>query len=220
VIPNGIDVERFRPDQELRRKIRGEWGVGPDQKVIGLVARFDPMKDHFTFLRAAKLLLKERSDVLFVCVGDGQGKYAHNVRRFSLELGLGDSVRWIGSRNDMEAVYNGLDILSRSSSYGESFSNVIAEAMAAGKPCVVTDVGDSGHIDGDTGIVVPPGKADELKCALDTLLKRLDSDIGKHARERVCQLFSRERLVVDTDSALVRLTRKGKRSGAEFRGQI
>ena len=69
VIPNGIDTERFRPDAEAGRCIQEEWKVDRGDVLIGLVGRLDPMKDHPTFLKAASLLLKQRQDVRFVCIG-------------------------------------------------------------------------------------------------------------------------------------------------------
>lgn len=199
VIPNGIDTERFKPDLEARIRVRAEWGI-PDQKIlIGLVGRLDPMKDHPTFLRAAELLYQQRQDVCFVCVGTGAENYAQELYQFARELNISNQVIWTGARADMPAVYNGLDI-AVSSSYGEGFPNVIGEAMACGVPCVVTDVGDSAWIVGDTGLVVPPKNPEVLKTAIAQLIDRIRTDDydSKVNRQRVIDQFSVLQLVAKT----------------------
>jgi len=156
VIPNGIDTDQFCPDSLERKRVRKEWDVSENQKLIGLVGRLDPMKDHPTFLKAAALLGKQREDIRFVCVGEGLAHYRNQLHTLSKELGLTNRIIWAGARPDMPAVYNAFDIATSSSSYGEGWSNVIGEAMACGIPCVVTDVGDSAWIVGKNGIVVKP----------------------------------------------------------------
>lgn len=156
VIHNGIDIEKYHPDKESGKLLRKEWGVNEQQYLIGLVGRLDPMKDHPTFLKAAQLLYLQRDDVRFVCIGDGPESYKKTLFNMCKDLGLEKSVVWAGALDDMCQVYNALDIATSSSSFGEGFSNVIAEAMSCGIPCVATDVGDSAIIVGDTGEIVPP----------------------------------------------------------------
>ena len=150
VIPNGIDTSRFREMPGSGARLRALWGVRDDQILIGLVGRLDYMKDHPTFLRAAAKLTHHNDSVRFVCVGGGPISYAAQLKDLSSELGLHDRIVWAGDQDDMPSVYSALDLLVSSSS-GEGFSNVIGEAMACGVPCVVTDVGDSALIVGETG---------------------------------------------------------------------
>ena len=172
VVPNGIDTDVFSRNQEERKRVRAEWGITDDERLIGLVARLDPMKDHPTFLRAAALLAQSDDQVRFVCVGDGRSEYRRELVDVTKRLGLSDRVIWERWRDDMPSVQNALDIAT-SSSVGEGFPNVIGEAMACGVPCVVTDVGDSARIVGDTGIVVPSRDPQALAGALRLMLKRL-----------------------------------------------
>ncbi|BCX12108.1 MAG: glycosyl transferase [Thermosynechococcus sp.] len=165
VIENGIDTARFRFDSLGRQRVRSEWKIGADQTAIGLVARLDVMKDHRNFLQACALLAARRENLRFVCVGSGPADYLAELKTFAQTLGIADRVIWAGPRSDMPAVLSALDIAS-SSSFGEGFSNAIAEAMACERPCVVTDVGDSARIVGDTGMVVPPRDAEALASAL------------------------------------------------------
>jgi glycosyltransferase involved in cell wall biosynthesis len=200
VIPNGIDTEYFKPDAVARKRIRAEWGVAENEILIGLVARLDPMKDHLTFLRAAAMLIQERKDVRFVCVGEGSEPYTRELHRQSSGLGLDGVLIWAGARYDVPAVCNALDIAS-SSSYSEGFSNTIAEAMACSVPCVVTDVGDSAFIVSDTGCVVPPVRPDALCDGFRLMLKAFGSSLGNTARDSIVSRFTNERLIGKTMEA-------------------
>ncbi|HIK26114.1 MAG TPA: glycosyltransferase [Thermosynechococcus sp. M46_R2017_013] len=156
------------------------------------------MKGHETFLQAAARLVQTRQDLLFVCVGGRQQKDADRLKALAASLGLENRVIWAGSREDMSAVYSALDIVSSSSFVGEGFANVIAEAMACERPCVVTDVGDSARIVGNIGEVVPPRNPDALAEAMARMLDRMKRtpDIGRQARARIVAEFSVERMVL------------------------
>jgi glycosyltransferase involved in cell wall biosynthesis len=205
VIPNGIDTERFCPEPEARQRVRAEWGVAEDEKLIGLVGRLDPMKDHPTFLRAASLLSQERDDVHFVCVGDGPAGYRRELHVLTENLGLVQHLTWAGVREDMSAVYNALDIVTSSSAYGEGFSNVVGEAMACGVPCVATDVGDSAWIVGDQRLVVPPSNPEALAARWQDVIDKASeaqSSIGLNLRERVVHNFSLDHMIERTIKVL------------------
>jgi glycosyltransferase involved in cell wall biosynthesis len=191
VVPNGIDTERFRADPEARVRVRGEWDVAEEEKLIGLVGRLDAMKDHPTFLRAAALLVREREDARFVCVGDGPADYFRELRALGERLGLAGRLVWAGAREDMPAVYSALDIAC-SSSAGEGLPNVIGEAMACGVPCVVTDVGDSRWVVGETGFVVSPKDPQGLARSLQKAITLEEEDeLDREAiRQRIIDNFS------------------------------
>jgi len=205
VILNGIDTQRFCPNPGARRRVRAEWGVSEDEKLVGLVGRLDPKKDHPTFLKAAALLVREREGVRFVCVGDGLADYRQELHMLGQELELAERLIWAGARDDMPAVYNALDIASSSSSYGEGFPNVVGEAMACGVPCVVTDVGDSASIVGDAGVVVPPKNHHALADGWRDMLRRLGGhrlSLSEKARARVALHFDLDTLVQKTSDLL------------------
>lgn len=204
VVENGIDTARFHPDAVARAKIRNEWSVAPDQLLIGLVARLDAMKDHRNFLQACVLLAGHRKNVRFVCVGGGPAAYLSGLVAFAEQVGIAGRVIWAGAREDMPGICSALDLACSSSAFGEGFSNAIGEAMACGVPCVVTDVGDSAHIVGDLGEVVPSRDAEALARAMGRMLDRLDHepDIGRRVRERIEAEFSLERMVVRTERLL------------------
>lgn len=198
VIPNGFDCERFRPSQEARQWLRREvLGLSDNQPLIGMAARFHPMKAHNVFLKAAGQVAKRRDDVRFLLVGPGLETTNVRVRSLTRENGLEGKVYLLGERSDIEKIYPGLDLLCSSSSFGESFPNVVGEAMACGVPCVVTDVGDSAQLVGNCGIVVPPGDPGALAEALLKMIHYSPDtrmEIGLRARKRA-ELFSVEKMV-------------------------
>ncbi len=193
VIPNGFDCERFVPSREAREKLRAELGVPSDALLIGLVARYHPMKDHATFLRAAACLVTRRKHVQFVLVGRGVDAHNGELRSMLTELGLASYVHLLGERRDISVLTAGLDIATTSSSWGEGFPNVIGEAMACAVPCAVTDVGDSSWIVGDTGKTVPPSDPEALAEAWRELIDispEARRQLGLGARRRIEQHFS------------------------------
>jgi len=204
VIPNGIDTERFAPDAAARRRVRDEWQVSGIERLVGLVGRLDPVKDHRTFLNAAAQAGRDLDGVRFVCVGDGDPRYRSEMQQTATALGIGDRVSWVGARADMPAVYNALDIACLSSA-SEGFPNVLAEAMACGIPSVTTDVGDCAWLMPRPDLIAPPGDATALATRMRSLLDsepRETAAIGRELRERIVEHFSVASLVSNTEQAL------------------
>jgi glycosyltransferase involved in cell wall biosynthesis len=193
VIPNGYDVGTFRPDFGTRATIRKALGLSEDAPIIGMVARFDPQKDHRTFIRAAQLLHRDRPDAHFLLCGMEVTWDNQDLARWIDDAGLRTHCHLLGRRDDDIAnVTAALDIASLSSSYGEGFPNVVSEAMCCGVPCVVTDVGDAALIVGQTGIVVPPRNPQALAAAWRTMLEmgcEGRRPMGIAARQRIKERF-------------------------------
>jgi glycosyltransferase involved in cell wall biosynthesis len=202
VVPNGVDTERFRPLPEAKARIRAEWGIGLDQPVIGLVARPDPMKDYANFTAAARILAARHPEARFVCAGDWIEPYRSAALQILRESGLGERLLWRGFVQDMPSFYNALDISTSSSAFGEGVSNAIAESMACGVPCAVTDVGDSRLLVGDLGIVVPPRNPAALADAWTALLERRSPEVSFACRARIMREFSVDALVERTERLL------------------
>jgi glycosyltransferase involved in cell wall biosynthesis len=192
IIPNGFDLEAFRPDPGARTTLRRELGLAEEAPLIGMVARFDAQKDHQTFIGAAALVLRRRPDVKFVFVGDGATDSNVTLLGWLRAAGVADRFLLLGRREDVTAVLNALDIASLSSAFGEGFPNVVGEAMACGVPCVVTDVGDSAWLVGGAGRVVPARNPEALARAWLDLLESDSSErraIGAIGRARVSEQF-------------------------------
>lgn len=195
-IPNGINTDQFRPDTEARISLRQEWNVADNEFLIGLIGRFDPMKAHPVFFKAAAIVQANHPNTRFVCVGEGPASYFTEMKKIASQLKL-SNVLWPGLRTDMPAVYNALDLLVSSSLFGEGFPNVVAEAMSCGKPCVVSDVGDSNMLVADSGLCVRPGKPEDLAQAVEQMLEKSAAErakLGEKARQRIAENFSLEKM--------------------------
>lgn len=214
-IPNGIDTNVFYPAETEGQRVRAEWGIGEGEKVIGKVARFDPIKNHPLFLKAAARIAAERPDVRFVCVGHGDASYLKQLQDLTRSLGIQDKVLWVNARPDVRAVYNALDIFC-STSTSEGFPNVIGEAMACARHCVVTDVGDSKLVVGRTGISVP---SDDVEALVAALRETLDSNaLNLRARQRILENFTVAHLGDKTERVLIQsLERDRKRMAPSLR---
>ncbi len=208
VIPNGIDTDRFRPAEHLRREVRAELGLAETDLVIGQVARYNPKKDWPTFFRAASRLAAARPEVKFVGVGRGVALDNPDVRGMVETAGLTEKVRLLGRRLDVDRLIPALDLITLSSAFGEGFPNVIGEAMACGVPGVVTAVGDAPRIVGDLGLVVPPRSPRDLAAAWTALIREPAAVlrwIGLAARERIREKYSVADMVRRTEAAYHRL---------------
>lgn len=197
VIPNGIDLEKFRPSAEARTQVRAELGISSDALLVGLIARYDPAKDHANFLKAAGILTRTRHDAFFVLVGRGVDSENAPLVAAITHQGLDERVHLLGERTDIPRLTAALDIATSSSS-GEGFPTVVGEAMACGVPCVVTDVGDSRLVIDDTGRAVPAKDPDALARAWDQLVEigtEARANLGAAARSRIEKHYSLQRIV-------------------------
>ena len=211
VIPNGFDPETFKPEEGARARLRYELGLPERTLLIGLIARFDPMKDHRNYILAARHLLSTeegKADIHFVLAGLGVDAGNVTMKGVISECGLNGRFHLLGERTDVPFITSALDIAS-SSSLGEGFPNVVGEAMACGVPCAVTDVGDSAWLVGDTGRIVPPGDPIALAGAWRDLI-RMGEDrrrsIGEAARRRIVEDFSIDEMVRRYETVYERLT--------------
>jgi glycosyltransferase involved in cell wall biosynthesis len=197
-IPNGYDTALLRPDETARLRMRAALGIDPPASVIGMAARYHPMKDHANFLAAAARQAAARPDIVFVLLGAAIDSANRDLVRAIEAHGLMPRLRLLGERADMNAVYPALDILTLSSAYGEGFPNVLAEAMACGVPCVATDNGDAAEILGDTGIIVPPRDPQALAAGWHRLIALGPGGrraLGIRARARVVENYELNRIV-------------------------
>lgn len=188
VIPNGFMV-RGRTSAE-RAKVRRSLGLATDDVAVGLVARVHPIKNHRGFLAAARQIASEAPRARFLLAGAGTAAGDELEREFGSEFGA--RMLWLGERADIADVTGALDIACNVS-HGEAFSNTLGEAMAAGVPCVATDVGDSAEIIGDTGWLARGVGSGEIADALrDALLSSPEAraDRGRRARTRIEREFS------------------------------
>ena len=194
-VPNGFDVERFRPDPAAGERVRAELGLSPEATVIGHVARFHPIKGHATLLSAAATTIERDPALRLVLCGDGVTRENPALR--ALVQPLGDRVLVLGRRDDVPLLLNAFDFAVSSSS-GEALPLAVGEAMASGVPMVATDTGDSAELVGDTGLMVPVGDPAALAAAMSELAalgRDARAELGRKARERIGCRYSMAAMV-------------------------
>jgi glycosyltransferase involved in cell wall biosynthesis len=197
IIPNGFDIKLFSPSEENRRSVRLELNIPEKAILIGLIGRFDPLKDHRCFLKAGEKLLRNKREVYFLLAGREVDLQNRHLIQLIEKLGISGKVFLLGERRDVHRITAALDIAA-CSSISEGFPNVIGEAMSCGIPCVVTDVGDSAWIVGDSGIVVPPCNHEALCEAWQKMIELGSVKrqiLGEKARERIKNHFSIQMIV-------------------------
>lgn len=219
VIPNGFDTARFRPDPSARREVRHELNLPDGTIAIGLVARYDPVKDHATFLHAAAELAKTHPHARFVMCGANVDESNTELASLIRSLGIGDVCRLLGPRRDVQRIYRALDIAT-SASISEAFPLAVGEAMACGVPCVATDVGDSALIVGDAGEVVPPRQPPALADACRRILALEDADraqLSTAARRRIIERFDLDAVTRRYEQLYLELTTSPSQENANVR---
>ena len=209
VIPNGVDLGRFKPDPGARIAIRKELDLPLSAPLVGLIARFDPQKDHGLFVRAAAVVAQTNEHVQFVLCGPGINHDNRTLVKWINATGLGDRFHLLGARDDIASLAAALDVSVSSSLFGEGFSNTLTESLACGVPCVTTDVGDSRDIVGDCGAAVPPGDSGALSHAITQVLQRSVSDerFRRAARERAESAFDLNGIVSQYENLYLELLR-------------
>jgi glycosyltransferase involved in cell wall biosynthesis len=175
-IPNGFDLEVFHPDVPAGLRIRKELDIDRDSFLIGLVARFDPLKDHKTFSEAAAIFFKCHPTAHFLLCGQDITWNNELLKEWISLAGPSANFHLLGPRGDIPEIMNSLDILTLSSS-GEAFPNVI---------------GETSLLVGDTGIIVPPRDPQALADGWEKLLSlnlEARQHLGIQARQRIEQNF-------------------------------
>lgn len=191
-IPNGYDPSALYRDSAAGQAIRHRFGIPLTATVIGMAGRYDPIKDHATFLEAAKMLQQAGAEVCFFLFGEGIDDANIELMKTIERCEITSSVVLAGRQDDMKAVYSALDFLV-SSSRGEAFPNVICEAMLCEVPCIATDVGDCRRIIGKSGYIVPAGASQALgQCMLSAvnLPRPVRQLLGARARARIASTYS------------------------------
>jgi glycosyltransferase involved in cell wall biosynthesis len=195
-IYNGIAPERFAPVS--RGRLRQELQCQNGEILIGTVANIRQSKGHEYFIRAAHRLAQRYPHARFLAVGDVDSRLGAPLLRLVDELGLRDRFFFLGFRADVPRILNELDIFVLAST-SEGFPLVALEAMAAGKPMVVTRSGGPQEAveDGCTGFLVAPGNADELADGIARLLDHpeLGRSMGAAARAKLYREFTLDRMI-------------------------
>lgn len=193
VIPNGFELDQFKYNLKDRIRIRKELGVKEDEKIIITVGRWDIQKDYYTLLKALNELKNQVVGFKMLMVGTNLDVKNAELVNLIDQYKLQDKIKLLGRRYDIPGLLSASDIYV-SSSLGESFSNSIGEAMACELPCVVTDVGDSKLMVGETGKVVDAKDYINLADKLRIYVKTENLGRNRDARDRVVGNYGIERI--------------------------
>lgn len=198
VIHNGVDVP-VPMSRSTRSALRGGWGFGPGDLVVGCVANFRAGKGLEALLRATAELRHEVPTLRVVLVGEGPLRQL--LEQIVSDLGLTSTVRLHGQETDARTLYGAFDMVVLASE-SEGLPNVLLEAAAAGRPIVATAAGGSADvvIDGATGLLVPVGHDAALARAMRQLAgdRVLRKRLGLAAKQRVETIFGMDRFVAET----------------------
>jgi glycosyltransferase involved in cell wall biosynthesis len=206
VIENGIQLDRYtqRPDLwELKQAL----GLSPSRRYIACVARFHPVKDHATLLRAFARVAETLSDVDLLLAGDGPLR--EELQLLAGQLNIQSRVSFLGVRSDVPVLLQAVDLFALTS-VSEAASLTLLEAMAAARPVVVTAVGGNPEIvrHGREGFLVPRGDVEATAAALLHLLEdpAASHAMGAAGRARVEERYRLERTVESYSQLYQRLT--------------
>lgn len=230
-VPNGVEIPS-PASATGRAEKRAELGVSADQVLITMVANFHAVKGHDTLIGAFAMLpataggtpsshrlsesAHEGSSVaaigaeaegvaetgpILVLVGDGDRMDA--CRTLAQQAGVADRVRFLGQRADVPEILQASDIFVLNSK-SEGMSNALLEALAAGLPCIATDVGGNPELvrDGENGFLVPPNQSAPLSRLIGILASdpELRARMGARSRQRAQEEYSLEAMVRRTES--------------------
>jgi len=197
VIPNGVDLLRFRPDPVRRAGLRAELGIPAQAPVVAFAARWAGMKNVPLFLAAAREFLRRDPDgrVLMCGAGmtaDNQGLRAEITAALAGEPWLAARMVLLGVRRDMEAVYAASDVVSLTSSSGEAAPLCLIEGMMCGAVPVATDVGDCARLVAGRGLLTPPDPEAIATAWTEAVVR---APLFAPALEAAREEFSRTRMV-------------------------
>ncbi|MGH7361473.1 MAG: glycosyltransferase, partial [Candidatus Methylomirabilales bacterium] len=197
VIPTGIDMAAFDPDQMRGDGVRAEWGIAPGTPLVGVVAVLRRRKGHAVLVEACLELRGAFPGLHVVLVGDGpvRGWIAERIR----DLGLEGTVRLVGHRRDIPDVLAALDVFVLPSIEPEGVPQSVVQALAMGRPVVASDVEGLTEVlrDGETGLLVPPGDPAALAAAIASLLADpgRGTALGNAGRQLVKKEFTVEAML-------------------------
>lgn len=198
LIRNGFDTNTFKPNIKLRTSLRNELDISDSEKVIGMVARFHPVKNHIYLFKALNLVKIRFPNIKCILVGKDLEKHNSNLIKLISFYQLENNIILLGIRRDICRIMNTID-LNILCSKSEAFPNVIGEAMSCGTPCISTNVGDANDLIGKNGWLVPLDDDHKFSQTIITALTELHLKKSEKApsfiRNRIVNFFSKEKMI-------------------------
>lgn len=205
VIPDAVDADAWQPPPNAKAHTKTRWGLDSDAFVVAGVGRLIPDKGYGCVVEALALLTPSERPIVLLA---GEGHDAARLQRLAKQLGVADSVRWLGFQDDVRPVLWAADVFVHPSRR-EGLSCAILEAMAAGLPVIATSVGGIPELvrHGETGLLVPPDAPTHLADALRRLRaeKALRQRLGTNAQRFVREHHTPEGMVAATLAVYRRL---------------
>jgi glycosyltransferase involved in cell wall biosynthesis len=198
LLHNGIDTNVFDPAKIDFSKVRNEFGIGKEELLIGMMARFSPGKGHEEFLYAAGKMNEKHNNLRFMIVGEpskGEDEYFKSIKNLAREKDPHNKIIFTGFRKDTPEVLAAMDIFVFPS-HAEAFGIALVEAMSIGKPTIcsnsdgVLDIA----VDGITSYLFEKQNKESLSQKLDLLIQSPDlrKSFGDAGRNRAVQMFDIE----------------------------
>ncbi|QSQ09405.1 N-acetyl-alpha-D-glucosaminyl L-malate synthase [Koleobacter methoxysyntrophicus] len=210
VIPNGIDVKRYKTSGNVNR-IKEQMGIPKNSRVIGTIARFAPQKDLSTLLRAVSRLISLVPDVRFIMVGDGPLR--PQLEKEAENLNIRDKVIFTGYRHDIPKILGIMDVFALSSRT-EGMPITVLEAMVMEKAVVATGVGGIPEVvkHGVSGILVNPGDEAALAGGLLRVLndKELAQALGSAGKKTILERYTVEKMLESTERLYLEIYKETK----------
>lgn len=196
IIPNGFELDKFKYIENSKKILEKEFPILKDKLIFSLVARYEILKDHKNCIEAMRIIKEKylKNFILLLC--------GTNINEENLELlklieknKIEENVLLLDRRDDIPIIMSATDIYI-SSSLGEGFPNVIGEAMACETPCIVTNVGDSAYIVGNSGGVVERNNSFKLAEEIINFIEGKGYKKNrKKCRERIINNFEIKKIV-------------------------
>jgi len=205
-IPRGVDLARFdparvRPDRKV--KLAQDWRLPEDRSIVLMPARISRKKGHLLLVEALARL--GRTDLCCIIVGDDGRQTAYRQELIDLihAKGLDGVVRLLPQTPDMAAAYSMADVVVAPSIQAEGFGRVAVEAQAMGRPVIASDLGGFREtiVDGETGLLFPPGDAGRLAGAIASVLAMTEREraaLAAKATRNIQAKFTRENMCAAT----------------------
>lgn len=212
IVPSGIDVNKFQQaSQSDAESVRAEFHITPPSQIVGNIAHLADHKGHRYLVDAAKIVVKQKPDVVFLIVGEGEERSA--LEKQISGLGLQGKVILAGFRENVAPFLRAFDVFALSS-HLEGLCTSLLDAMLLRVPVVATRTGGVPDIvkHDDNGLLVEPKDPSSLAAAILRLLRdrELAERLSRRGKETVLQSFTAEKMIEGTISVYNSLMESGK----------
>jgi glycosyltransferase involved in cell wall biosynthesis len=207
VIHNAVDLERFQSNAKVRYETRRTLGLKDNQLVVGTVGQLTPRKGQLELIRAFSRTKQDVKDAVLLVVGaalfNRDDRYVEQLQREAVSLGVADDVCFLGPREDIPQLLQGIDLLVVNS-HEEPFALTVLEGLSSGTAVLATAVGGIPEMirHGQNGWLVPARNHNALVDAMGTLLRDeiLRSRLGRNGRHEATSRFSMERYLREVEN--------------------